>query len=128
MPGSISSSVLVRQCLKRVYCAVACSVRNVGPAPSFVSPKVLYDIIYALEPDSLGADTRRLQETVLRFAFHWILNPSTLGSCEAVQFISAQSMHWLLQEQYWKDTTSNLSTPLHMEAATRINNCRVGGA
>lgn len=40
---------------------------------------VLYDIIYALEPDSLGADTRRLQE------------------------------------QYWKDTTSNLSTPLHME-------------
>eukprot|EP00913_Durusdinium_trenchii_P017315 g16283.t1 len=76
---------------------------------------VLYDIIYALEPDSLGADTRRLQETVLRFAFHWILNPSTLGSCEAVQFISAQSMHWLLQEQYWKDTTSNLSTPLHME-------------
>eukprot|EP00434_Breviolum_minutum_P018900 symbB.v1.2.016667.t1/scaffold1250.1/size128898/9 len=41
--------------------------------------RVLMDIIYALEPDSLGADTRRLQE------------------------------------QYWQDTTSNLSTPLHME-------------
>lgn len=40
---------------------------------------VLMDIIFALEPDSLGADARRLQE------------------------------------QYWQDSTSNLSTPLHME-------------
>ena len=118
--------------------------------------EVLMDIIYALEPDSLGADTRRLQES-LEFRGMWWRLSSTL--CKYVQtvyimafqkssehirstsmssFFSCQNWcifraHWItpgvelveigstrhvlvLQEQYWQDTTSNLSTPLHMEA------------
>ncbi|CAJ1339181.1 unnamed protein product, partial [Effrenium voratum] len=49
---------------------------------------VLRDIIYALEPDSLGADTADRAD--------------------------------LAQEQYFEDTTSNISTPLHMEAESGV--------